>query len=374
MRILVERIVLSVVAGFAVFTLWRILATFHLFDFAIYYQSVLDLKHGINMYADPTIAMKYPLSGMLVLYPIGWLPYVLAEKIWTLFSVACLGISGWYLAAMVPQLGRREWMYILGAVVLSFPYKFTLGMGQINLLILALLSGALYYGWRDKAWLAGSLLGVAAWIKITPLLILLYFWRKRAYTVVAATLLVYILGWMLAGLFWGFDLVVYFWHSVVPTISMVGNYVYYNQALTGLLARSGVVDHVAQFLNYLLLLILLTCSYRATPIKRMDGASEMCSYGLFVVSMILGSGLAWQHYFVWTLILFVGLYTKLWQRHQSQRLYFLLLLLAYVLISINIADPSSVPSHFNLMLSHMTLGSLLLWGLGFMCLTKIRSL
>lgn len=361
----IKLILVWLVGIYGVFTVARILIQFRLFDFAIYYQSVLDLQSGINMYLDSTIAMKYPLSGMLVLYPIGWLPYAVAEKLWTIVSLSSLGLGLWWIAKIVPRLPWQEWIVIGGAVVLAFPYKFTLGMGQINLIILALLAGSLYSFSRGREGWAGTLLAIAAWIKITPLLLLLFFWRKRGYRVVMAAGLVYLLGWVLAGAVWGFDLVTYFWREVVPTISMAGNRVYYNQALTGLLARADIADQAAQIINYVVLGILLWASYLVTPKKWVGGARDLVAYGLFVASMLLGAGLAWQHYFVWTVFLFVGIWAMLTKRGTINIFPMRLLLVAYGLISINLVMPQTIPASFQLVLSHMTIGTLLLWGLGY---------
>ena len=369
MQKIVVRIVVILVGMYGLFTVGRILTQFHLFDFAIYYQAVMDLKRGLSMYLDPTIAMKYPMSGMLVLYPIGWLPYAIVEKLWTLWSLTCLGLSLWWMGKLVPRLSKFDWVLIGCGIILSFPYKFTLGMGQINLQILALLTGALYFYQRGREGVAGTMLAIAAWIKITPLLLLLYFWRKRAYKTIVATIGVYILGWILAGALWGFDLVSYFWREVVPSISMTGNFVYYNQGLTGILARSGVVDTAAQIINYLVLSVMMILSYWVTPINRVGDADEMIAYGLFVACMLIGAGLAWQHYFVWTIYLFIGIWAKLKTRDKQVKYMTVVLLVSYALVAMNVKNPQDFSGFVQLILSHMTVGTLLLWGLGVRLMT-----
>lgn len=364
MQKIVVSLVVFLVGMYGIFTVGRILTQFHLFDFAIYYQAVMDLKQGVSMYLDPRIAMKYPMSGMLVLYPIGWLPYIVAEKLWTLWSLTCLGLSLWWMGKLMPKLNYLDWLLIGCGVILAFPYKFTLGMGQINLQILALLTGALYFYRHGREGVAGTMLAVAAWIKITPLVLLLYFWRKRAYKTIITAIGVYILGWILAGAWWGTDLVVYFWREVVPSISMTGNFVYYNQALTGFLARAGVIDGVAQIANYIILGVMLFVSYWITPVKLMNTESELVAYGLFVASMLMGAGLAWQHYFVWTIFLFVGIWASIKRSGKLVSYMSLGLLVIYGLVAMNIKNPQAIPPYAQVILSHMTFGTMLLWGIG----------
>ena len=150
------KLILWMVLAFAIFTIVRIIWTFHLFDFAIYYQAVWDLQHGLSMYQDPSIAMKYPMSAMVILAPITWMPYLVAEKLWTALSLLAMAGSLWMMAKILPHVSKREWSCIVALVVLSFPYKFTRGMGQINFVILACLVGSLYAYLRKGDGWAGS--------------------------------------------------------------------------------------------------------------------------------------------------------------------------------------------------------------------------
>ncbi len=364
------RIILWLIGGYGVFTIIRILTQFHLFDFAIYYRAVQDLGQGLSMYQDTTIAMKYPMSAMILLTPIGWLPYNIVEKLWTMISLLSLGLSLWWLAKLLPELKRSNWIWIVATIILSFPYKFTLGMGQINLMILAGLVGSLYAYYLGHDIWAGILIALCAWIKITPLVLLLFFWRKGRYKTIMTAIVVYIVGWVLAGQIWGYEVVREFFVEVIPSISTMGNYVYYNQALTGLIARLGIEGNLAVIINYGLFVVMLTTSYMMTSRYKATSSREITSFGLFLISMILGSGLAWQHYFVWTIIPFVGIYAMTWQ-FSKQNIY-ACIGVAYILIAMNIKHPGDLPMWAGLWLSHATLGSVILWLTGVKMVSRIK--
>jgi hypothetical protein len=364
------RYLLWLVGVFGVFTILRIIFQFHLFDFSIYYKSVLDLQNGISMYRDPTIAMKYPMSAMILLVPIGWFPYIIIEKLWTFMSVAALLIGLFFMHKILPNISRQQWWYIGAAIILSFPYKFTLGMGQINLMILAMLIGSIYAHLNNRDVLAGIFIALSAWLKITPLVLLPYFWRKGRYKTVGVALAVYVLGWIMAGEIWGFEFVREFFVEVIPSISTLDNEVYYNQALTGLIARLGIAGNFAAILNYFTFGLMLVVSYFITPKSRSSSDLEIVSFGLFVSSILLGAGLAWQHYFVWTIFSFVGIYATNIDDKEHSHLTWVGLIVAYILIAINIKNPANFSGWQSIFLSHATFGTILLWLIGVKTLSR----
>lgn len=366
------KLILWMIWAFAIFTVVRIVWTFHLFDFAIYYQAVRDLQHSISMYQDPSIAMKYPMSAMVILAPIAWMPYVVAEKLWTVLSLLAMAGSLWMMVKILPQVTKREWSWIVALIVLSFPYKFTLGMGQINFVILACLVGSLYGYLRKSDGWAGILLAIAAWIKITPLVLLLFYLKKRKYKTIVVALATYLAGWVMAGEIWGYALVKEFVFEVIPSISTLGNEVYYNQALTGLLARLGVGDNIAGIINYLSLAVMLGMGYIVTPRDRREPKLELLSFGMLVTAMILGSGLAWQHYFVWLLIPYLGAYA-VWSEQRETKVWMgVALAISYVLVALNIKNPADCQFWHGVALSHVTYGTLILGVVGYVLARKAQ--
>ena len=313
------------------------------------------------MYYDTTIAMKYPMTAMILLAPIGWLPYVIAEKLWTIISVFSLGLGLWLLSKLLPEMTKRQWLYFGAVIILAFPYKFTLGMGQINLMILVGFIASIYAYYHDQEVWAGILIALTAWLKITPLVLLLFFWRKGKYKTIMAAGITYLLGWMIAGQIWGWELVRQFFIEVIPSLSTIGNDVYYNQALTGVIARVGINGWVGAVLNYGTLIIMLGVSYFSIPKTKVSASQEIIGFGLLIISMLMGAGLAWQHYFVWLIIPFVGLVARIRETNKISTWIISGIVMAYLLVSLNIKNPSLYTGWSTIFLSHVTFGSLLLW-------------
>src|SRR3989344_6169592 len=83
---------ISISCVYFAFTLFRILATFHLQDFAVYYQAVQLFVKGQNSYAS-TLDFNYPPTALFFFLPFGLFPFVFAEKVWTVGSVVAFVVS-----------------------------------------------------------------------------------------------------------------------------------------------------------------------------------------------------------------------------------------------------------------------------------------
>ncbi len=138
----------------------------------------------------------------LVLWPLTSLSPLHAKHVWTILQLAlllplCLGLR-----ALTAQPLRR----IVLIVVTCIPLHRNLLYGQLYILLLCLLVAACWAYHNRMSSLAGSLIAVAAMLKIFPAVFLLYFLRKRdwpalaaaAITLAACTLLsVHIFGWQI---------------------------------------------------------------------------------------------------------------------------------------------------------------------------------
>jgi len=356
---------LSLAIIFSAFTVVRIICQFELQDFSVYYQGVQNFLSRQNPYMNSQPEKYiYPPSSLVFLAPIGWLPYRLAEDVWTLISFVSVMIA---IIVLFKSLNKKKsliiFLMVFGFFMLSFPAKFTLGMGQINMFILLLISLSFYFFRRKRSYLSGIFLAIALAIKLTPIVLLLFYIRKKQWKIVISCL-VFSFAFNLSGmLFLGTSATGDYWNNVFPYIPTIGNAAYYNQALTGWLARSLIPDSISKVINYLVFGSLLLISFVKTNTTLESPESELSEYGLFILSVLIGSGLAWQHHFVITLIPFTALIfsTKSWGKRFC--LLTFLLLLAYILIALNIKDPSVIASNYfsKFLLSHALYGSVLLY-------------
>jgi len=104
------------------------------------------------------------------------------------FAVLCL------LLCTYLYVPRSSWAIPAGLLTLivlaSMPTRETILLGQINFVAFFLCLAAFIASGRQHPYLAGCLLAVAAWIKVTPILLLIYFlYHKRNWRVLGGFLL-----------------------------------------------------------------------------------------------------------------------------------------------------------------------------------------
>ncbi len=365
MRILIYLFIIFAIA-FSLFTIARILLTFQLFDFVnVYYPAIQDILNGRNLYDNPATDVNYPPTTFLFLFPFGLIPIDIAQKIWTILSFSALiGSIFVILKAVTKKFSLFTFLFIYSFSVLSFPVKFTLGMGQINLLLLLLISLCFLFYQRKQFHIAGILLGIASGIKLIPLILLLFFLRKKAFGVVGAALITFVVLGTLGILLFGEGLTRQYLFEVLPNIPTSGNSVYYNQALTGFLARLAIPNEVASIINYLLLGILLLISFVVTNPKTKNISREFMEYGVFIIAILIGGGLAWQHHFVLLIIPYTTLLLSLFDGKEKRfSIHFIVLFISYILVAFNIKTPQAFSGVSAFLLSHVFYGTVILYGL-----------
>ncbi len=161
-------------------------------DFFVYYLAAqVGQAHGWAAMYEPatflptvTTAVGRPLPYLnppelawLVL-PLSWLPYSLAAWVWGLLLTLALGLT-WVVAA--PGTGRLRIVHLLAAVTL-LPIFVSVLIGQVSLIIVAIVAIAWWLIRRQRPWLAGAALALT-FLKpqlafLVPLALLLAgYWR-----------------------------------------------------------------------------------------------------------------------------------------------------------------------------------------------------
>lgn len=353
--------------AYSIFTITRILVSFHLLDFSYYHQSIQLILGNQNPYNNPNFVLNYPPSALFFFLPFGIIPYELSEKIWTLLSLAALvGSISILLKSIYKNISVPIFLVIFSLAMLSFPVKFNFGLGQINNFILLLVSLCfLLYRLKRFFW-AGIFLGIASSIKIFPIILLLFFIRKKVLKTVTASILTSIIISILGIVFFGKDLTFEYYTNVLWNIPKLGNDVYYNQAFTGFLARLNLSDLYVKIINYCLFIFLLIGSFWVVKSKRQPPLIELMQYALFIISVLIGGGLAWQHHFVLLIIPFTALFIYLSKKPFNRaKILILVTLMAYFLVSINIKEPAKLGGVLTFLLSHVLYGSIILYLINF---------
>ncbi len=268
--------------------------------------AVLD---GVSPYArdDPATGLPftYPPFGAVLMTPLAHLPAWLAAALWTGASAGALGGA---VVLVRSALGRTSpaglvVLVTIGAVALE-PVWQNLTFGQVNLLLmLAVLVDLL----RPERRLSGVALGIAAGVKLTPLLFVVLLVlagqraaAARAVLVFAATVAVGVLAVPGAAAYWTDGLLA---PSRVGPPALA-----HNQSVHGALTR--LLDSAPPPLLWLAVagpLALAVVLVAASWWRRGDRALGTC---LGAMAMLLASPVSWSHHWVWA----VPVALVLWER------------------------------------------------------------
>ncbi|MFD0581640.1 glycosyltransferase 87 family protein [Dactylosporangium darangshiense] len=266
----------------------------HQFDLRIYHGAVRSWAHGGDLYAyrQPetvrVFGFTYPPFAAIAMLPMTIVAWPVAAV-----ALALTSVSGTLLL-----LWRRfhRWAPTLAGVILlaaAEPWRDTLSLGQINLVLLTLVAvDLLYLVGRHPA--AGILIGVAAGIKLTPAVFIAYLLLARRYRagfIAAGTALATVgLGWLIAP---GASRA--YWTSLVWRTGRVGEiFSVPNQSLDGALTR---MHAPAAVWPALVVVILAVWAYRVRRAAAADDA--WAGLALTGVAMCLISPISWVHHLVW---------------------------------------------------------------------------
>jgi hypothetical protein len=333
-------------------------------DFSVYYHSAAAAMAHINPYMlrGALVGFLYPPICLLLFYPFALLPYTIAGQLWAVISIICLIIASWLLLKMHDATKNRILLYATGILVFNyFPAKFTLGAGQINNIVFLLLVFALYANTRRRNFTTGALFGTSIMLKYYPLFIFPYLIIRRKWRIligICATIVI-LLG--ISFLAISPQTTLYFLQHTLLSVSStpLGNSYYYNQALSGFVAREFDTLATTQELTIYLgisLLILLASLWIILRRNAKTASDQNLEISVIIILCLLLNSFSWQHHFVVLLIPLFVTYFTLKQRKLSWH-YYLVLAVCYVLTAINIKNPTGFPV---ILQSHMFYGALVL--------------
>ncbi|MET7300149.1 glycosyltransferase 87 family protein [Embleya sp. NPDC005575] len=275
-------------------------------DLHVYIGAVRAVGDGRPLYeyaAENGDPFTYPPFALAAFWPLGWMSESVARAVWTGATlVAVIAI----VAALVVRhkvVGRRRYltMTLAGAAVLvwSAPLQSNLRFGQVSVFLVVLaFVDALDLTPRP---VRGVLIGVAAAMKLTPLLFVPYLWitGRRRDAVRAGTSFAACTG--LAHLLWP-GLSTTFWTDAIFSTSRIGNLAATgNQSLNGALIRVGVVppERTAAWL----VLSALACAV-ALVAARQCHREGRSAQGVVVVgcATVVASPVSWTHHQVWLVL------------------------------------------------------------------------
>jgi alpha-1,2-mannosyltransferase len=277
----------------------------NLFDLQVYQGAARWWTHGRPLYdfrfRGSVYGFTYPPFAGLLMAPMGVLPVAVVLVGHMLLNVAVLvGLTRWL---VVPLARRHGWplpVTWIAAVPLLYvlePVRETVGYGQVNLFLLALVlaDGAALR--RGSRW-AGVGIGLAAAVKLTPALFVPYLLltgRRRAAgvaagTAAAATLLAAAVAPETSWRYWTRTL----WETDrVGRTDKTGN-----QSLLGGLARLADPQQPSRALWAVLVVVLLVVAFRRAA-RAARAGDELAGLTLVGLTASLVSPISWTHHLVW---------------------------------------------------------------------------
>jgi alpha-1,2-mannosyltransferase len=247
------------------------------------------------------LPFTYPPFAALLFALLAAVPFALLVAAWSAASVLVLGgVLGRVLPSTYPPVVVAA--VTAGALALE-PVWATLAFGQVNVLLLGLLVADLL---RPERRYAGVLTGIAAGIKLTPLLFLVFLLLVRrpvaAVRAGAAFVATVGLGFVVAP-----EASATFWGRVVWDAGRVGGVPYSgNQSVLAAMTRvlgaepSAAVWFVVAGAVTLAVLLVAARAFR-------DG-HRVLGVCLAGVAMLLASPISWNHHWVWAAPLAVALW------------------------------------------------------------------
>ena len=189
-------------------------------------------------------------------------------------------------------------LWLLPVTLLLEPVRNTLGYGQVNVALMALVAGDCLL--PAPRWRRGALVGIAAAVKLTPAGFVLFFLLRRDWRAAGLAAVSFCacagIGFLLA---WH-DSVEY-WTSVIFQAGRPGSPAYAaNQSIQGVLARAGLNPHSPAGAVTWLLLSAVVVGLACGGMRRALAASaDAWALSLNALACLLVSPISWSHHWVW---------------------------------------------------------------------------
>ncbi|MFY1625797.1 glycosyltransferase 87 family protein [Micromonospora sp. WMMD723] len=318
---------------------------YNFFDMKIYHGAVVWWASGHELYEfiapTTTLGFTYPPFAALAMLPMAGLPIEVAGWINAAGSIAALAVVlAALLRPIVDRLGWPLWFTVAIATPMATaiePVRETLGYGQVNLLLFALIMADLVgLRWRSRrgshgrdtdgpflrllysgSW-AGVGIGLATAVKLTPALFIAYLlitrqWRVAA-TAVGTTIGVTLGSFALVGT----ESRAYFGGVLWQTERVGAADMTPNQSLAGLLARlyDSIETPGLLWLAFSVLILAVGLSRAANA--RADG-DELTAFTLVGLTANVISPISWSHHLVWVIPAIVVLADAAVRRREASR-------------------------------------------------------
>ncbi|MEV6237026.1 glycosyltransferase 87 family protein [Lentzea sp. NPDC051838] len=283
----------------------------HYLDLQVYRTGGLVWLKGLPLYvgfphdlANFNLPFTYPPIAAVLFSGMTVLPVWLANTLMTMVSFVSLSVVCFVVTRRLTPRTNVVWTVSAGVSVAAFalePVHSTFLYGQVNLVLMAFVVVDCL-AVTDRRW-RGMLVGLAAALKLTPLIFVLYFVVRRDWRAVFTSVATF---FGVAGA--GFVLAPHdsfeFWFNGLLDGSRVGGIAYMtNQSLRGVLHRLNPGQSTEMVLWVVLSAIVVVLAVIAARRARHDVVALVA----IATAGLLVSPISWSHHWVWCVPAFLAL-------------------------------------------------------------------
>ena len=273
---------------------------FQRLDFHIYFEAVSGWSRSGSIYdyaeVHTHLGFTYPPFAAVVLWPLTHLRVGVAEHLWMMASLAASAAFLVIAGRALPSPPRWRWFVpaFVAAGLLTTPVVLTTRLGQINS-FLALLVLVDCLGARRGRRFTGIGVGLAAAVKLTPMVGVLYFAVARRSRAVVTAVVTFVAVTLVAWVLHPSDSNSY-WTDVLFDTSRVGGLdSKLSNSLRRLLTWLPVGNGIQSILWVALCLVILGVAVWRARVAY-DRGNDLCAITVIMCAGLLCSPITWSHH------------------------------------------------------------------------------
>jgi alpha-1,2-mannosyltransferase len=281
-------------------------------DLSVYRLAVEDMVNGHDIYLTSTpvdnLKFIYPPIAAILMTPLLLGPFVLWQIIWTVIGTGAL--LSVLRRIRVPR-GLAVGVIAAALVLAMEPIRTTMGYGQVNTMLMALVLVDLLPDDPDtrRRVPRGALIGLAAAIKLTPLLFVIFAFLIVKHRVAIMALVSFLFFTGVAWIILPKESVEYWKGLGKGEVNTAGPVYVGNQSITGALTRWFAEDRKT-------VIAALVVGFAIAGIGTLVAAwwwrrgEKVFAVGLVGLATCLASPLSWTHHHVWAVVLLIAVTTS----------------------------------------------------------------
>lgn len=343
-------------------------------DFEYFYTAGKLVGQGENPYITWKGGLiRNPPPTMLFYALLPLLPIHISQLVFYTISFGAFFLGSYIIfKSLNLKISLKLWLTYLTLILLFFPFRYTLGSGQLNNLLFLCFALAFYLLERKKSLWSSVPLSIAIILKVIPIFFLFIFFLQKRFKLLLMTIVDIVILELVTFLVFGLELFENYF-QVSKSYFDYGASSYYNQSLAGFLTRTWNSPQLTKWILLLTLVIaLLILTHWMLNLKKRNFIINSAIWNIGILYILIFSPFSWQHYFNLTIFPLVltfyhGYYLKLNYKFLG------LVSLSYLLIGLNIKNPrlyEGMGMLSSMTLSHVLFGTLLLLVLNIYLLRK----